>query len=422
MLKFSAYMPSIKEASVGTRYTLNGNNNENYKMFTDAYEDSVTNSSCINDLVNLIIGDGLFDKNGFNVRSVLSTQDLRLIALDYKVQGQCSVQVIWYESKPIKIKHIPVLNTGLNLNQNMELDGYWYCYDWIKKWKFAPQFFDKFSVENPEDKTQIMVIKRPSNEPLFSRPSWYPALRWCQDEGLLAQHSYRDVKTGFSGKKVVNWVGGTLKEGEDREKLRQNLVNQFTGIDGVDTIFSMNKFPENAVIVDNIDPPNVNATYVNYTEEAERKILIAHSYPEILLAGSKTGFSSNADEIVVATKSVYRRVVNPDREVILGGLSEIFKTINPEINLHFKDFEDISIEKANKAEVGAVPSLNNKTLEAQANLKGSVGGVQSLLEVQNSYSQGITTYESAIAIFDLIFGFDRSQAIRLLGNPLKDIV
>jgi hypothetical protein len=68
-----------------------------------------------------------------------------------------------------------------------------------------------------------------------------------------------------------------------------------------------------------------------------------------------------------------------------------------------------------------VPSLNNKTLEAQASLKGSVGGVQSLLEVQNSYSQGITTYESAIAIFDLIFGFDRNQAIRLLGNPLKEI-
>jgi hypothetical protein len=422
-------VPSIKEASIGTKYTLNGNNNDNYKMFADAYEDSVTNSACINDITNLIIGDGLFDKKDFNVNSVLSLQDLRLIALDYKIQGQCAIQVIWYGGKPIKIKHIPVFNTGLNLNQQMEVDGYWYCYDWMKKWKYVPQFFTKFGVENPENKTQMLIIKRPSNEPLFSRPSWYASLRWCQDEGLLAQHSYRDVKTGFSGKKVVNWVGGTLKEGEEREKLRQEMINKFTGIDGLDTIFSMNSFAENAVIVDNIDPPNINATYVNYTEEAERKILISHSYPEILLAGSKTGFSSNADEIVVATKSVYRRVINPDREVILGGLSSIFKAINPEIDLYFKDFEDISIDNADSIEVGAtpisteaVPSLNNKTLEAQASLKGSVGGVQSLLEVQNSYSQGITTYESAIAIFDLIFGFDRNQAIRLLGNPLKEIV
>lgn len=418
-------MPTLKEPSVGTMYTLNGINNENYKMFSDAYEDSVTNSACINDICNLIVGEGLRSKDGFNIQSVLSNVDLRLIALDYKIQGQCAIQVIWYEGKPVKIYHIPITNTGLNLTQGLNLTGYWYCYDWQRKWKYAPQFHPKFDGDAPSGDIDMLIIKRPSNEPLFSRPSWYPALKWCQDEGLLAQHSYRDVKTGFSGKKVVNWVGGTLKEGEEREKLRQEMIEKFTGIDGVDTIFSMNSFPENAVIVDNIDPPNVNATYVNYTEEAERKILIAHSYPEVLLAGSKTGFSSNADEIVVATKSVYRRVINPDREVLIGGLETIFKTINPSIDLYFEDFEDINIDNADNVEVGAtniVPSLNNKTLEAQASLKGSVGGVQSLLEVQNSYSQGITTYESAIAIFDLIFGFDRNQAIRLLGNPLKEIV
>ena len=422
-------MPTLKEPSVGTMYTLNGVNNDNYKMFADAYDDSVTNSACINDIANLIVGDGLFDKNGFNVSSVLSTKDLRLIALDYKIQGQCSIQIIWYKGKPVKIYHIPIVNTALNLTQSMELTGYWYSYDWMRKWKFTPQFYPKFEGDAPSGDVDMLIIKRPSNEPLFSRPCWYPALRWCQDEGLLAQHSYRDVKTGFSGKKVVNWVGGTLKEGEEREKLRQEMIDKFTGIDGLDTIFSMNSFPENSVIVDNIDPPNINATYINYTEESERKILIAHSYPSILLAGAKTGFSSNADEIVVATKSVYRRVINPDREVILGGLSLIFKVINPDIDLYFKDFEDITIDNAENVEVGAtnisteaVPSLNNKTLEAQASLKGSVGGVQSLLEVQNSYSQGITTYESAIAIFDLIFGFDRNQAVRLLGNPLKEIV
>jgi hypothetical protein len=42
-----------------------------------------------------------------------------------------------------------------------------------------------------------------------------------------------------------------------------------------------------------------------------------------------------------------------------------------------------------------------------------------LLEVQASYAAGTTTYESAIAILDLIFGFRRDQAVRLLGNPDK---
>jgi len=128
-------MPTIKEASIGTKYTLNGNNNENYKMFADAYEDSVTNSACINDIVNLMIGEGLYSYNGLNPKQYINAQDLRLIALDYKIQGQCALQIIWYNGKPAKIYHIPIMNTGLNLDIAMNVTGYWYSYDWNKKYK-----------------------------------------------------------------------------------------------------------------------------------------------------------------------------------------------------------------------------------------------------------------------------------------------
>jgi hypothetical protein len=424
-MTFSAYMPTIKEASIGTKYTLNGNNNENYKMFADAYEDSVTNSACINDIVNLMIGEGLYSYNGLNPKQYINAQDLRLIALDYKIQGQCALQIIWYNGKPAKIYHIPIMNTGLNLDIAMNVTGYWYSYDWNKKYKYVPQFYQKFDGEAPQGDVSMLIIKRPSNEPLFARPNWYSALRWAQNEGALAQHSYKDVGTGFSGQKIINWVGGAGLTLEQKSVLTQNIKDSLSGIDGQRLIVSINSRPENAIIVDNIDPPNVNGTYVNYTEEAEKKILIAHSYPEILLAGSKTGFSSNADEIVVATKSVYRRVINPDREVLLDDLNKIFKTIDPAFDLYFKDFEDVEVEGVDneiQQTATAMPVLTDETLKAQANLKGSVGGVQSLLEVQNSFSQGITTYESAIAILDLIFGFNREQAIRLLGNPNKELI
>jgi len=155
---------------------------------------------------------------------------------------------------------------------------------------------------------------------------------------------------------------------------------------------------------------------VFYSEEAERKLIVAHSAPPILFSGSNqgSGFSSNADEIAVATKGLYRRHINPMREVILNGLGSIFSLIDPKIKLDFKDFEE-ETELENTADA----PITNETAQAQAQLKGSVGGVQSLLEVQASYAAGTTTYESAIAILDLIFGFDRKSAIRLLGNPEK---
>lgn len=346
-MTFSAYMPTISEVLIGTKYVLNGLNNENYKMFADAYEDSVTNSSCINDICNLIIGEGLINKtkDGLNANSIVSNSDLRLIALDYKIQGQCSYQTVWRSGKPVKIYHIPIRNTALNLDSEMNNNGFWYCYDWSKRYKYTPRLYPKFDGNEPEGGVNMTVIKRPSNEPLFSRPSWYAALKWAQSEGLMAQHSYTDISTGFTGQKIINWAGGMGLTEEEKTKQANRLREDASGIGGKRIIVAITNRPENAVIVDNIDPPNVNATYVNYTEESERKILIAHSYPEILLAGSKTGFSSNADEIEVATNSVFRRVINPDREVLLEEISKVFKSIDPTSEIDFKNFEDEKIEE-----------------------------------------------------------------------------
>ena len=345
-MSFSAYMPSIKDVVVGTKYILNGSNNLNYKLFADAYEDSVTTSACINDLCNLIVGEGLINKNldGKKPSIYISDIDVRLIVMDYKIQGQCAYETVWSDGKPVRIYHKPISTIGLNLDDNMRVNGYWYCYDWTNKYKYKPKFYPKFNGTNPKGDINLTVIKRPSNEPLFSRPSWYAALKWAQNEGLLSQHSYSDVSTGFTGQKVINWTGGAGLSKEEKKKAANELRDEFSGVNGKRVTVSINNRPENAVVVDNIEPTGVNSTYINYTEEAERKILIANSYPSILLAGAKTGFSSNADEIAVATKSVYRRVCNPDREVLLEGFNEVFKTIDPTCILDFKNFEQEKVE------------------------------------------------------------------------------
>lgn len=55
--------------------------------------------------------------------------------------------------------------------------------------------------------------------------------------------------------------------------------------------------------------------------------------------------------------------------------------------------------------------------EAKARLKGSVGGVQGILQVQASVGLGTTTYEAGIATLMEIYGFDEEQAKRILGTP-----
>jgi hypothetical protein len=62
-------------------------------------------------------------------------------------------------------------------------------------------------------------------------------------------------------------------------------------------------------------------------------------------------------------------------------------------------------------------AVDEKRMEAQATLKGTVGGVQGILEIQASVSKGITDRDAAIALMREIYGFSDEQAIAIVGNP-----
>ena len=63
--------------------------------------------------------------------------------------------------------------------------------------------------------------------------------------------------------------------------------------------------------------------------------------------------------------------------------------------------------------------LARQRAEAQANLKGTVGGVQGILQIQQSVAEGITKRDAAISLLETIYGFDSDTANRLLGDPIQ---
>ena len=75
------------------------------------------------------------------------------------------------------------------------------------------------------------------------------------------------------------------------------------------------------------------------------------------------------------------------------------------------ELPDVNMDEFN------TPVVNDIEAEAKANLKGSVGGVQGILEIQKSVSEGITDYSAAVGILDLIYGISLENARRILGTP-----
>lgn len=73
---------------------------------------------------------------------------------------------------------------------------------------------------------------------------------------------------------------------------------------------------------------------------------------------------------------------------------------------------EFSIEQAEEG-------VNTETIKAQANLRGSVGGVQGIINIQTGVSQGTISRESAQGILMVVYGFTKEEATQILGPEIK---
>lgn len=196
----------------------------------------------------------------------------------------------------------------------------------------------------------------------------------------------REIEVMTEVKEAISSVKGV-------EEAAQNLLIEYEG-----DIEDVTKLISKISISNEVNVDLLNAA----DDKASDKICLAcYGLPPILVKQSESVFGNSGEAISVATdewqKSCLREATN-----ILDGLKEI--------GLIITDAEPVT-------EVQPIEEIDDATKQAQATLKGSVGGVQALLQVQASYAAKTTTFESAIAILELIFGFTREQAIKLLGSP-----
>ncbi len=354
-VKMSAFQSIHIEPVLGRTYVLNGKNNCNFKSYSNAYDDSPTNQSIINAFVNYIYGEGLVNKSTISkidITQFLSEEDTELICLDYKTYGGFSVQIIWDsnddDKKPLKIEYIPIYKLAVNYDEkDMIINGYWYCWDWTKKYRYKPVLYPKFQKEYVGNDLEILVVKRAHTEPFFPIPDYLSGIPWAKVEGELANAGKHHFKNAMSDITVINYNSGKMATPELAKQEADKVRKKVVGTDNESgVIVSFNEEAESAVVVDRVSPPELNQQNVFYAEEAEKKLIVAHSAPPILFSGtnSGSGFSSNADEIEVATNALYRRHINPMREVILRGLSSVFSLIDSTIVLDFKDFEAEELE------------------------------------------------------------------------------
>jgi hypothetical protein len=344
---FSAYLPIDVKPVFSRNWVTNGNNNETFEIFKNAYDDSPTNASIINAYVSYIFGEGLIDLKGESLDKYIRQEDVQLAIMDLKIYGGFSLQVIWNanesDRKPLRLEYLPIYKLGINYDRDTNIvDGYWFSYDWKNKSRYKPQLYPKFTGRYNGKPLEVIYVRRPTSEPFFPIPDYISGVNWARMEGQIANAGFNYFENTLSEITVINVNNGTIDDEEQAKAKAQEMRDSVTGTgkNGV-VMVRFNQTVDDALVIDRIAPSEMSQHNVFYSEEAERKLIVAHSAPPILFAGSNggTGFSSNADEREIAIKDLYRRNINPFRLLFLNGVYEVFKLMNPNITLDFKDFD-----------------------------------------------------------------------------------
>ena len=324
-----------------------GDKNDYYDFLIGRYKQSCTNNSVINNISRLIYGRGLdaFDSSKkpneyAMLRTLITPKALRGIAKNFKMLGAGYFQVS-YNKNHTKILKVDYINTNLvrvgKCNDKGEIDSFYFSNDWSDIRRNEPVRYSAYGTS--KDNIEIFCLKFDSVDmKYYSEPDYLGAIKYAILEEEIADFLVTDVQQSFSGQKVINFNNG-VGTPETRQIIEKSVRQRLQGAKGDKVIIAFNENKEMATTIDDIALTDAPEHYSYLATEAQSKLLNAHGVVSPMIVGITTensGFSSNADEIEMATKVFYNQSIVPFQEAILEALGEFLAFNGASLKLYFK--------------------------------------------------------------------------------------
>jgi len=323
-----------------------GKENDHYEWIIGRYKNSTTNNAIINNIARLIVGRGIHALDASRkpseyamLKSMVDNKALRNVGLNFKMLGTGYFQVHYNDkhTKIVKADYIPTrLMRPEKCDEKGDITGYYYCNDWSDTRNNEPVRYSAFGTS--KDKIEIYPCQFDSIDmKYFADVDYIGGLPYAVLEEEIADYQINDVQNGFSGTKVVNFNNGVPNE-EAQKIISRKVKGKLTGSKGDKVIIAYNDNKESATTVEDIPLNDAPEHYQYLSEECQSKLLNAHTVISPMLVGITTesqGFSSNADEIEMATKVFYNQSVVPFQEVILEALEKFLAFNQASLDMYF---------------------------------------------------------------------------------------
>lgn len=350
-----------------------GEDNNYYQYLIDLFTGSTTQNAIINGISNLIYGKGLDALDSSTktneyaaLRSIFSNDCLRKVSLDLKLLGEASFQVLYKDGEVVRGEHFPRQTLRAEkCNEDGKVEAYYYFHDWGKiKPNSKPKRIAAFGCGNGKEPEIKIIKKYVSGYDYYCPVDYQGALAYAELESEVADYLVNDVKSGFSGTKIINFNNGV----PDREKqlqVKNEVLNKLTGARGEKVIVAFNNNADSKTTIDDVPLNDAPAHYEYLSNECSSKLMVAHRITSPLLLGIRSGnngLGNNADEIKTASLLFQNITIKPYQDLIIDAIDDILAVNGISLKLYFKTLQPLEFIETDNA-------ITNEAREEETGVK-----------------------------------------------------
>ena len=337
-----------------------GDDNDYYSYLIDLYTESTTNNAIINGITNMIYGKGLDALDNSTkpdeyaaMRSIFHDSCLRKVALDLKLLGEGSFQVLYKKGQVVRAEHFPRQTLRAEkCNEDGQIEAYYYHPKWkdVKR-SDKPQRIAAFGFGNGNEPEIKIVKKYVSGYDYYCPVDYQGGLAYAELESEVADYLINDVQNGFSGTKVVNFNNG-VPDREKQMQIKSDVMRKLTGARGEKVVIAFNNNAESKTTVDDIPLNDAPQHYEYLSNECSAKLIVAHRVTSPLLLGIRTennGLGSNADEIKTAALLFDNITIKPYQDLLTDCMDDILAVNGISLKLYFKTLQPLAFIETDNA-------------------------------------------------------------------------
>ena len=367
----------------------------------ELYNNSSIHNTCVNAIVDGIIGEGLTADPEWVLDTANSTGEswndlLKKVAVDYKLYGGFSLEVIWNKArtKVAEVYHIDFSwLRAKEKNYRGQIPGYFISDEWATNYRYgrdygnvSTQDMPYLPIYNPRMATsepkQLLVYKpyRPGMS-YYPLPDYVGALRVIDLDQEVDNFHINNIKNGLAPSLAITTF--TNANEDEREAIERMLQIQYSGTNNAGSLMYMDvDSPENAPQITPINSNGSDDYYIAINDMVTQKILTAHRITSPMILGIKTeGQLGGREEVIDAYLLLINTVIRPFQQDILAIFEDLLEMKYPELDITlgiqqlklFSDgTEETDVVTSIDAEIGEDAELEADIQEADIEANGGL--------------------------------------------------